>query len=625
MKLKRLRIGILPSLVIILAASLLVTAIVLTRTAEPRVFGEFLELVDLKPSLLVLNYLPALMLMLALYFIFNNAVLSVAISSTVFIGMAYANKMKILMRQDPVTPTDLKLAGEAVTIFKNFGDSYTSAAAAGIVIAVIALAAAVVFLAGKRMNIFFRLGVLGLLIITGGLLYFGCYADDELYDSYFVIGNQYSKVNQYASKGFVYSFIHDMSSLKVEKPDGYLRYPYDQMTEDYDRELIYPEDFKPNVIMIMGEAFSDLSENENLDFEGYTDPLKNFKELADEEGSVSGHIVAPNFGGGTADTEFDVLSGCSTRYIYNGLTSYNFIRKSFRAIPSVFSDAGYDTMAIHPGYSWFYNRENVYDYFGFDEFYHLEKDFDEETQNKGLYISDEAATDFIIESFEEQKEKSGSPIFSFTVTIQNHGPFLDKYGVAVPNFNTEKSLDEEQANMLTNYFQGNIDADEELRRLAEHFRDYDEPVIIVYFGDHLPGFTNGMELLEALDYSFDVNGAAKERIAMYETPYLIWSNENARKELNLANEARELSVPEKGGIISSNYLGTMLMELIGFEGVSPMWDFSNSLIKKLPVITRQAFMRADGEFVELEELDEDELNDVRLMQGWTYYKVFDAD
>ena len=96
--------------------------------------------------------------------------------------------------------------------------------------------------------------------------------------------------------------------------------------------------------MIMSESFSDISESDLINFDGYQDPLKNFKEISNEDGSFSGHIVVPGFGGGTSNTEFDVLTTFPTRYLNNSLASYSFIRKDFPALPYNLKNIGYETI-----------------------------------------------------------------------------------------------------------------------------------------------------------------------------------------------------------------------------------------------------------------------------------------
>lgn len=453
-------------------------------------------------------------------------------------------------------------------------------------------------------------------------IHFSIYASDTYYNSFDISGNYYFKVNHYVSKGFLYSFIHDIHTLNVDKPHGYNKTFYTNIENKKISPKETSEIVTPHIIMVMGEAFSDISENENINFKGYSDPLKNFKSLSNEDNSIIGHIIVPNFGGGTSDTEFDVLTGCSTRFVDNPLSSYSFIRKSFDAMPLILDNIGYDSIAIHPGYSWFYNRINVYNYFGFDKTLFLEDSFDSVTQNKGMYINETATIDTIISEFENHIATSDNPLFSFCVTIQNHGPYEEKYLFDGRNFNSDIEMTDQQISILGNYFEGLKDADRELGRLTDYFRESDEPVIVVYFGDHLPGFSNGMEIFELLDYDISLDGTKEEYLNTYKTPFLIWQNDSAKELIDLKQASENINLPEDM-TISSNFLGTYLMNLLNFDYLSPLWKFSNGLMEHIPIITEYFYKTYYG--VITEELPDYELNYINTFKGWTYYKLFDEE
>ena len=95
--------------------------------------------------------------------------------------------------------------------------------------------------------------------------------------------------------------------------------------------------------------------------------------------------------------------------------------------------------------------------------------------------------------------------------------------------------------------------------MKEYAKSSDEPIVLVYFGDHLPGFSNGMQFFDLLDYPIDANGSPEEQLAVYETPYLIWQNESA-KALKNTKTAAEIGLPENG-LISSQFLGSAVNEL----------------------------------------------------------------
>lgn len=613
---KRIQLSLLPSIVILILCSIGTAFFVIYIAPESA--RDFIEVLKQFPLLFFLNYIPILLLMLLLFFLFNNAVLSITISAAVFSIAAIINRVKIVMRQDPLLPTDVSHIREVTAILDKFNMSFVLGVVVVIIAAIAVIAFAVLFFSSKKIKLPFRLTAIAVLIgISIGVnnVY---YASETLYNQFPVNGNIYFQVNHYISKGFLYSFVHNFNTLSVKKPDNYSPSVYAKIESTPPQEVQTIEK-KPHIIMVMGEAFSDLSINDNLDFTNYIDPLKNYKQLCAQKGTISGHIVVPNFGGGTSDTEFDVLTACPTRFIGNSLASYSFVRQNFDALPRELKKLGYDTLAIHPGFSWFYNRYNVYNYFGFNDFITLD-DFNPQKQSKGGYISEEATIDTILDTFDEHIKTSDNPLFSFCVTIQNHGPYKDKYNETQKNFDTTVNLTKEESNMLYNYFNGVKDVDRELKKMTDHFQASDEPVVLVYFGDHLPGFTNGMDFFDILDYNIDINGTPDQRLGVYETPFLIWQNESAKKITQMEQNLEEAAIP-KNHIISANYLGAMVLELLGIEGISPLYDFSNDFRKELPVITNQNFMTKDAQFVE--EITSQQQEKVDFLKGWVYYKLFD--
>ncbi len=599
------------SIILIILSSIFFT--LLAIYLAPESFMAFVGLIKQNPTLFLLNLLPVLLTAFLIYFVLNNTVFSILITGAIYIVFAVSNNIKISMRQSPVLPTDLTLIVEALAIVKNFNVSdlilVLIAVAAVIVLAIVLF----IFIKNEKFNIKPRIALIIGTIVCAFLLNIFVYSSTSIYNSYPVNGNIYFAVNQYGSKGAIYSFFHNINTLKVEKPEDYDNYTFPDETE-----YKYAENAqnKPHIIMVMGEAFSDLSENDNLDFSGYTDPIKNFKRLCAEEDSISGRIVVPNFGGGTSDTEFDVLTGYPTRYLGNTLASYSFVNKQTDSLAWIFKNMGYDTLALHPGYSWFYDRINVYKHLGFDEFIHLDS-FDPETQNKGGYISEAACMDKLIEEI-DKGIASDNPLFTFCVTIQNHGPYDEKYNEDYDNFKTDVPLTDLEKTLLDNYFEGTKDADYELNRLVEHIKAIDEPIVLIYFGDHLPGFSNGTAFFDILDYDISMNGDTAERLAVYETPFLIWQND-AAKAANVIDE-NGVVLPENM-TINSNYLGALLLDYMGYGDATEYFEYINNLRGELPISANNSFMDIDGNYSD--SLDGYLNEKVSYLRSFVYHKMFE--
>lgn len=601
-------------LTLLISAFVAMCLVFLITTQHPlRVGMEILT----HPGILLWNFLPALLAVCLVYFITGRLFFSSALLQVVWILFAVSDKIKVSMRQEPLLPTDLTLIKEALTIVKTFPVYMLALIGIGAVAAIAILIFSFIRSEKQRPPVIARLvGILCVVLAALGLNSL-VYDNKDLYDGYPVVENPYFQVNQYNTRGLVYSFFHQVNIMRLQAPEGYDKTQYDNLTS---APTVADGQPAPNIIMIMGEAYSDLSENEHISFEGYTDPMANYKELCAKENAVSGHIAVANFGGGTSNTEYDVLTGLPTRFLDTALPSYNFIHHEIDALPYRLSQIGYETASIHPGYAWFYNRQNVYPDLGFETCYFLEDSFDLASQGIGGYVNEEATMDKILSVFEETIQSSSAPVFSFTVTIQNHGPYEKKYGTLPQNFSTDVELTETETDLLTQYFYGIIDADREIGRLVDYAENSEEPIILVYFGDHLPGFSNGMEFFDLLDYPKDANGTPEEQTAVYETPFVIWANDSAAAQCGFAENITEAALPENG-IISSFYLGSLTTELAGMEGLSPLYDMLNDMRKEYPVLSDMYHVDAQGNYVQ--ELPEDMQKQLDTLIGWQYYILFD--
>ncbi|MGE4213720.1 MAG: LTA synthase family protein [Anaerotignaceae bacterium] len=605
------------ALIMIFGSFAIVTAVFL---ANPSFISAFFIFLRETPSLFFLNYIPVFLFMALVLFISNNALFSTVTSGGFFLLLAIANSEKIRLRQDPVFPTDLSLFTELVGIAKNFAPKIILIYLLIIVFILLVVAAAFIFFKSPKLSVTVRIIGIAVVFILGAVSNNILYKNADLYNVFSVEGNQYFEVNQYGSKGFIYSFCHKFNSMQVKAPDGYDSEYYATLEKYFENSSSeYTNKKLPHIIMIMGEAFSDLSNNRNFDFTNYGDPLENWNEITQTESSVSGHIIVPNFGGGTSDTEFDVLTACPTRYIDNASNSYSLIRNNIDAMPQRLKNIGYNAIAIHPGYPWFYNRTNVYSYMGFENFISLES-FQGSEKYRGGYIADKYASDSIIENFEQHISQTDAPLFEFCVTIENHGPYDEKYNEVQKTFDTGVNLTETEKTLLNNYFMGIKDADKEIKRLTDYFETSEEPVVFVYFGDHLPGFSNGMDFFDILDYNIDANGTMEQLFNVYKTPFMIWQNTASKELVDISETIDALNLPANH-TISSNYLGSTMLELIGINGISPLFDYSNELREELPIITNSGFMTVNEDYIT--QINDELKEKCSVLKGWVYYKMFD--
>lgn len=549
----------------------------------------------------LLNFLPVYLCMLLLYFITNSLVGAIAPVSLVAMGLAVINRVKIQMRGDPLVHWDFLLAGEVFGIAGGFGWLPIAAAS----LAVVASAVVIVwafrrFRAGRTPWLVRTVGTAGCLL-TIWLGYRMLYINHALYSFLPVHGTEYSEADVSNSKGLIYTFLYNLNRFRIREPEGYDSQEVAAFIGAYEEELApeAPEN-TPHVIMVMSEALSDLSRHDSLRFTSQ-DPLEHFQRLGEE--GVAGHLVVPGRGGGTADTEADVLTGRPTRYLRHAPYAYRLYNSQTEALPSVLGQLGYETFALHPGYAWFYNRQNVYPLLGFDEM--VFEDAFTQADHLDYYMRESATFDMLLSMLDERlTDDELSPVFGFCVTIQNHGPYSGRFleeGTEAGVFRADASLSDDEIVELANYFAAIQDADAQIGRLAAYLEALDEPAVLVCFGDHLPVLSS--RLYDLLAPGMDAeDGSLAREIALNRVPFIVWQNSAARAERVLPDDAQAL-LPD-GGVISSNFLGAYVLELLGLDGHSAFFSYVNDVRGQYPVLKESISFTAEGEPVTAEALPE---------------------
>ena len=470
--------------------------------------------------------------------------------------------------------------------------------------------------APKRRGVWLRILVFVLCAALLVLLVGCVYSSTELYNS-FETTEPYNLSSVNNELGFVYYFCYHFSTYKTEKPEGFDR----DTAAAWDTGYTEPEDASDiNVIFVMNEAFSDVLNEDVFVFPEGEHPMEVYNELASGENAWAGHIIVPYFAGGTADTEFDVATGMQTNLLNPNspsLTAFRTVNRDLDSIFRVFGAEGYTSCFMHPGDSWFYNRENVYSWLGADESLFAE-DF-RELEYKGSWVTDESVLRELKARFEE-KSAQGAPDFTYAVTIQNHMSYTeDKYGDYVcPEVETRAELSPEIQTAVNVYAEGIRDANALLRELTDYYSSREEPVLLVFFGDHLPYLGDNRQGYVELGLPAGDASGAEDPFAAYTAPFLIWCNEAGAELLDFDSAIEALDLPGDGRI-SACYLGAAVLELTGRGEVSPWFAFLNELRRELPVIHNGACLDADGQLSF--ELDAKQAELVSKMRCWTYYKL----
>lgn len=570
-----------------------------------------------QPKILILDWLPVFLLMLAFALIFRNVFYSAALVCVVTVGMAVGNRVKMQIRDEPFVPKDLVLLKEAADAAGSYDIRFPWHLLA--LMAVLALALAglgALFPLRRREGLrpawswLIRLGGGGAALGTLVCAVLFLYSSKPLYNS-FTTSNPYYLPLVCNELGFPYFFCYHFSTYKLTRPESFDR----ETAESYETGDAPGPGADVNVVMVMNEAFYDLTNHDVFTYAAGDDPLENFNAIRGEDQTISGYIVVPNFAGGTANTEFDVMTGMQTNVVSSSGSSFRIFNRNLDSVLRVYGNSGYHTLFLHPGHPWFYNRENVYPYLGVDEALFVDGMTD--VRYKGSWVTDETVADELIGRF-EKTVSAGQRFCGTAVTIQNHMSYTpDKYGadVEIRPARTGAALSDEARSLVSVYIEGLRDADAMLGQLRGYFAACEEPVVLVFYGDHLPYLGDGRLAYRELGLP-----AGEERgedpFAGFETPFLIWYNDAARPALE--DRADSLDLPEDG-VISASYLGAVLLELTGHREDSPWFSFLNDLRRELPVVHNGRYHTAAGGLTD--SLSPEQARLVEKWQNWSYYKL----
>ena len=588
---------------------------------QPNALRSVLSVFRAQPLLIVLNALPVGLVLLAFACLFRNVFFGAAITNFLVCALSIANRIKIEVRDEPVFPRDFALLKEVGQAMNSYTISYPVAAIAVVVGITALLVTLGVFIGGQPFPLARLRGWLGRLLgcaasiaVLAGLIV-TVYASNDLYNS-FRVSNAYYIPSVFNELGFPYCFCHQFTTYPVDRPEGFSRSEAEAW-ESAPSTVGQGKDV--HVVMVMNEAFSDLTDSPAFDYGEEDDPLSNLHALEADPHALSGHLVVPGFAGGTANTEFDVLTGMQTNALSASTTSsFRVVNRNLESLFRVFDADGYATSFFHPGDDWFYNRENVYRWLGAART--LFADEMEAVEYKGRWVTDDYMSDLITNEL-DSAVSAGELLFHYTTTIQNHMSYTaDKYGEGYefPPVPLTISVSDEVETMLRVYTEGVRDADAMLGRLVDTFSAQEEPVVLVYFGDHLPYLGDNQLGYQALGLTQEADWDA---LRSYETPYVIWANDAAAETLDWDAAAEALDLPEP---ISASFLGAAVLELPGRGEETPWFAFLNALRRVSPVVQKQTCVLADGSTVS--PLDAgavpDALEDsLRQWRCWSYYKL----
>ncbi len=509
----------------------------------------------------------------------------------------------LLFRSAPLFPWDFGSIAIAASVVGNYDFIVTPALAmtVNVLLSLIYLG----FYVSASVDALKRLPVRISSCAVAVLLFFGYgfYINtDRVYDDFGLYPYLFTPTTLYYRNGFTVSFMTNMRFLKIDKPAGYSPDALSDIGEEIDDIEVeggqYSDVVHPNIIVVMDEAFSDLAAL--CDFETNEDYMPFIHSLSED--TVRGNLHVSVLGGNTANSEFEFLTGLSMAYLPTGSIPYQQYIKSDRpSLASQLKANGYSTLAIHPYSASGWNRNTVYKYFGFDRML-FRPDLVGMTAIRN-YVSDISVFRYILSELTYKEDDK--PLFTFNVTMQNHGAYTKSYD----NFNdrliTANGREDDQ--QLSQYLSLIKRTDEAVQMLITRLKSFEEPTVVVFFGDHQPGDWVSAGLLGKKGIHIDQTDVT-EREKYYTVPFFIWANYDIEEKV----------IPA----MSLNYLSTVLCEVANIE-LTDSQKFLSEMMKSYPVVSANSFMDEDGVFHPINEVYNEEWLRKYAMLEYNY--LFDGN
>lgn len=485
-----------------------------------------------------------IMFTLSFALFFKRKYFALIIISVVWLTFGISNFVLLSYRVTPFSAVDLKLIDAALGVLTNYA---SKGAIVGVIILVILLLIAFVIIARKapmeRTRNVKRAIVMVILTFIITVIFCGFGQTTKLIATEFP-----NLADAYIENGFAYCFYNSLFNTGISKPKDYssdttqsivseTESPDETTSPDIEqagnvRLTDVTENFEdPNVIFLQLESFFDLTQV--VDLQLSEDPIPYFRSLI--ETCPSGYLSMPCIGAGTANTEFEVITGMNLDFFGPGEYPYKTILKdtSCESLAFNFHDQGYATHVMHNNRASFYDRHKIFKNLGFDEFTSFElMNITEYTPNG--WAKDKILTGEIMKVL----KATGQRDLVYTISVQAHGKYPATQLIENPPIKLLSGAEKSKWYGIEYYANQIKEMDDFLKELTATLEAFDEPVILVGFGDHLPGlgFTD----------------ADMKESDMKQTQYFIWTNQD-----------KPIDMPDED--IEAYQLSSRICEHLGFD------------------------------------------------------------
>ncbi|WP_087228512.1 LTA synthase family protein [Faecalibacterium sp. An121] len=484
---------------------------------------------------------------------------------------AAVNFYTLQLRGEPFLPWDLTQIKEAAGVASAAGLKIQTSMVWSIVLLLILLALSfVLYHRRPRLPVPMRLAAIAAAIAALLGLVFGVYLQPAVTQRLGIYSDAWMQDRYYRWYGVITGFMTNLTNLEIDQPEGYSQEAVDAVLDQveaagrFETGPNFPESYgavtdpeevhkTPTIIYVMDESYWDVSQLEQYGVTFDIDISPNLHAL--QQTSAYGKVYSPSFGGGTCDVEFEALTGHSVGFLPSGCKPYQqHVTRPMFALPSYLRSKGYQTAAIHCYYAKYWSRNTAYPNLGFDDFISLEDmhgvDKVRDYYWAGGLVTDASMGQQIIQEYEALKAQSDAPVFLHAVTMQNHtnynaANYPDEQRVHITS--APAGLSQSTIGALEDFATGVRDADALLGQLVSYFSQVEEPVILVFWGDHYNPIDSGYDVYTATGYA-SANSADP---ALHQTTLLMWSNYS--------------SIPVDLGTIAAYEVSPVMMDIFGLE------------------------------------------------------------
>ena len=474
---------------------------------------------------------------LSIAMLFKKRVFATFFISALWFGLGVTNFVIRSSRKSPFAASDFRNLTEGLKVIQKY---YTIPQIVILCLVIVALVACIIFIAIRtpkvKQKINYLLSAL-VIAVSFGMIMIINYVSNATG----LIPRQFGNlVRAYDTYGFGYMFSCSLFRNGVSKPKDYSPGKVNDVVDSVDNNDKNNNDNdkndidKPNIIFLQLESFFDATNVKGLEFS--EDPIPNIRKLYEK--FPGGYLSVPSFGAGTANTEFETMTGMNLDDFGPGEYPYKTVLQSTacESICYYLSNYGYTTTALHDNTGGFYDRNRVFSRLGFDSFVSIEY-IEKYEKNPIGWVKDKCLTDEIVGIL----DSTGTPDYIYTISVQGHGDYPENTdGLDLPIKVTNNDVTG-NPNGFEYYVNQTHEMDAFVAELIDALSKRDEKTILVIYGDHLP--------------TFDITDDDLKNGDIYQTQYVIWNNYNLQIE-NKDLQAYQLSaylmknLGMKGGVIS---------------------------------------------------------------------------